>query len=178
MYKGAFLKQSRGRFLFSPPLPLPIFFSRLNFRAITRSETLATHARFPSFVWPRNGYLPATQSKVTPKCIIPIYPDAHVTPKSRPSSGFWHLHISFWCSRNWLFMLAPDWMLGVIFHSPQYKWARTLSDKRETGPEEKQDGGSFCSREKCYINTRYVCFQLVRRPQKKTRAERNIVLQV
>ena len=26
MYKGAFLKQSRGRFLFSPPLPLAIFF--------------------------------------------------------------------------------------------------------------------------------------------------------
>ena len=75
-------------------------------------------------------------------------------------------------------MLAPDWMLGVIFHSPQYKWAHTLSDKRETGPEEKQDGGSFCSREKCYINTRYVCFQPMRRPQKKTRAERNIVLQV
>ena len=170
MYKEAFLKQSRGRFLFSPlfsSLPLPIFFFSPQ---LSRDNSIgnACYARAVTilFVWPRNGYLPATQSKVTPKCIIPIYPGAHVTPKSWPSSGFWHLHISFWCSRNWLFMLAPDWMVGAIFHSPQYKWARILSDKRETGPEEKQDGGSFCSREKCCINTRYVCFQLVRRPQK------------
>ena len=30
MYKGAFLKQSRGRFLFSPPLPIFFFSPKLS----------------------------------------------------------------------------------------------------------------------------------------------------
>lgn len=120
MYKGAFLKQSRGRFVFSPFLPhFHFFFSRLNFRALTRSETLATHARFPSFCL----------SKVTPKCIIPIYPDAHVTPKSRPSV-FWHLqfekltiHARTWLDARCNFSLAPIQM-GPYFIRQKGDWAR------------------------------------------------------
>lgn len=120
MYKGAFLKQSRGRFVFSPFLPhFHFFFSRLNFRALTRSETLATHARFPSFCL----------SKVTPKCIIPIYPDAHVTPKSRPLV-FWHLqfekltiHARTWLDARCNFSLAPIQM-GPYFIRQKGDWAR------------------------------------------------------
>ena len=67
MYKGAFLKQSRGRFLFSPPLPLPIFFFSPQ---LSRDNSIgnACYARAVSILClNRNGYLSATQSKVTPK---------------------------------------------------------------------------------------------------------------